>query len=67
MATTKSHRNERHARRHHEAASKPAESPQEISHDALDYLADYARQNPGYVALCCLGVGFILGWKLKPW
>jgi hypothetical protein len=31
------------------------------------YLEDYTRHNPGTVALWCLGVGFILGWKLKPW
>lgn len=31
------------------------------------YLTCYARQKPGTVALWCFGVGFILGWKLKPW
>jgi|GEM_PF-1020548 hypothetical protein len=35
--------------------------------DVINYLTEYARQNPGYAALWCLGVGFVLGWKLKPW
>lgn len=28
---------------------------------------EYARQRPGVVLLWMLGIGFILGWKLKPW
>ena len=35
--------------------------------DLIDYLKDYARQKPEVAALWCLGIGFILGWKLKPW
>jgi hypothetical protein len=27
----------------------------------------YARENPDVVAICCFSIGFILGWKLKPW
>ena len=27
----------------------------------------YARERPGVVALWCVGLGFVLGWKLKPW
>ena len=30
-------------------------------------LRDYARQRPEVAALWCLGIGFVLGWKLKPW
>jgi hypothetical protein len=36
-------------------------------HDVLCYLREFARQKPEIAALTCLGVGFILGWKLKPW
>ncbi|MEQ8791386.1 MAG: hypothetical protein RIC55_34305 [Pirellulaceae bacterium] len=36
-------------------------------HDALCYLREFARQKPEIAALTCLGVGFFLGWKLKPW
>jgi len=35
--------------------------------DLVDYMKDYAREKPEVAALWCLGVGFILGWKLKPW
>jgi len=35
--------------------------------DIADYVTTYARQNPGTAALWCFGVGFIVGWKLKPW
>ena len=35
--------------------------------DLLEYLREYARERPEVVALTCFGVGFILGWKLKPW
>jgi hypothetical protein len=35
--------------------------------DLLEYLRQYARERPEVVALTCFSVGFILGWKLKPW
>jgi hypothetical protein len=35
--------------------------------DLTAYVQEYARQRPEAVALACLGVGFILGWKLKLW
>lgn len=39
----------------------------EMTHDLTEYLTNYARQNPGTAALTCIGIGFVLGWKLKPW
>lgn len=33
----------------------------------MKYLQDYARERPEVVALWCFGIGFVLGWKLKPW
>jgi hypothetical protein len=38
-----------------------------LGDDVLNYARQYARERPDVVALWCLGVGFILGWKLKPW
>ena len=38
-----------------------------LTHDAIDRLTAYARENPMTFGLCALGVGFVLGWKLKPW
>ncbi len=35
--------------------------------DLTEYFMEYARERPDVVALTCIGVGFILGWKLKPW
>ncbi|HEX5472860.1 MAG TPA: hypothetical protein VFW73_13295, partial [Lacipirellulaceae bacterium] len=39
----------------------------DLQRDLIEYLKEYARDNPGAAALWCFGVGFILGWKLKPW
>lgn len=35
--------------------------------DIVDYLKAYSRQKPEQAALVCIGLGFVLGWKLKPW
>lgn len=35
--------------------------------DVIDYAKAYARQKPETAALICIGIGFVLGWKLKPW
>lgn len=46
------------------AARTPARG---AGNDLMNYLREYARENPEATALWCLGVGFVLGWKLKPW
>jgi hypothetical protein len=63
MATTKS----RHQRNSTVEPRSQVESPREITNDMIEYMKQYAKENPGYAALTCIGVGFILGWKLKPW
>lgn len=35
--------------------------------DLATYVKTYAKQNPDVAAMWCFGVGFVLGWKLKPW
>lgn len=35
--------------------------------DMVDYLRAYAREKPETAALVCIGIGFVLGWRLKPW
>ncbi|MCO6042366.1 hypothetical protein NG895_00460 [Aeoliella sp. ICT_H6.2] len=35
--------------------------------DLIDYVRDYARQKPKVAAMWCFGLGFVLGWRLKPW
>lgn len=37
------------------------------SEDFVQYLKDYARAKPDVAALWCFGIGFVVGWKLKPW
>ena len=34
---------------------------------ALRFLRDYSRERPETVAMWAFGIGFILGWKMKPW
>jgi ElaB/YqjD/DUF883 family membrane-anchored ribosome-binding protein len=46
---------------------RAAQSTPEATQDMMEAVTEYARENPGYAALICLGVGFVLGWKLKPW
>jgi hypothetical protein len=31
------------------------------------YFREYARQRPEVVALLCVGLGFVVGWKLNRW
>jgi hypothetical protein len=39
----------------------------DMGQDLIEYLKEYAREKPEVAALWCFGIGFILGWKLKPW
>ena len=50
--------------RRQSAGRTPAMRPSE---DILEYLRQYAREKPEVAALWCFGIGFVLGWKLKPW
>ncbi len=38
-----------------------------MANETLDRVKDYARENPVSFGLWALGIGFVLGWKLKPW
>jgi hypothetical protein len=50
------------------AARHPETGPVEsMAHDVLDRLRDFAREHPTSFGLWAFGVGFVLGWKLKPW
>ena len=64
MATTKTSNSRQQVEN---KAEETVQDAKELSHDLMTYLTDYARENPGTAALWCLGVGFVLGWKLKPW
>lgn len=45
---------------------QPAERLRPAS-DLVEYARQYARERPEVAALWCLGIGFVLGWKLKLW
>ena len=35
--------------------------------DLVTYWKEYAKEKPEVCAMWALGIGFVLGWKLKPW
>ncbi|HEY1068844.1 MAG TPA: hypothetical protein VGE52_22175 [Pirellulales bacterium] len=43
------------------------EEGKDLLNDAVTYLREYAQEKPETLALWCFGIGFVLGWKLKPW
>ena len=52
--------------------SRPSSNPAALNgadacEAAVAFFRDYARERPEVVAMWAFGVGFILGWKLKPW
>lgn len=58
--------------------SPPYDLPADTQKEATDQLGgfleerlrsveDYARANPWSFGMWMVGVGFVLGWKLKPW
>ena len=53
----------------HAARSESQRGSQHMkpAQDLMDYYRQYARERPEAFALWCLGIGFVLGWKLKPW
>ena len=66
MATTQSAQNRvSHARE--QAANMQEMDPAEMGRDMVQFVREYVRENPESAALWCLGIGFVLGWKLKPW
>ncbi len=47
--------------------SHPRPENLQPSEDIVQYLKEYARAKPDVAALWCFGLGFVIGWKLKPW
>lgn len=46
---------------------RTSDHPSDLGQDLVEYLKEYAREKPEVAALWCFGIGFIIGWKLKPW
>jgi ElaB/YqjD/DUF883 family membrane-anchored ribosome-binding protein len=67
MSTAKTSKASNARQQLEQSAEEITKDAQQITQDLVQCLTDYTRQNPGTAALCCLGIGFVLGWKLKPW
>ena len=61
MATTTAKQSDRQDRR------ESSDKDRYPMADMIEHFRDYARDKPEAAALWCLGIGFVLGWKLKPW
>ena len=50
------------------AAHEPpyAGTIESVARSGLDRLQDFAREQPMSAMLCALGIGLVLGWKLRP-
>jgi hypothetical protein len=35
--------------------------------DLVHHLKMFAEENPTSAAIWCFAIGFVVGWKLKPW
>lgn len=42
-------------------------SDESNSQSLVDHLMQFCKENPGTAAAWCFGIGFVLGWRLKPW
>ena len=49
------------------ASTDPVNWAESTIHSVVDSLEDYARAKPLSFAIWSFGIGFALGWKLKPW
>ncbi|WP_435019601.1 hypothetical protein TA3x_001380 [Tundrisphaera sp. TA3] len=52
---------------HQAAHSSQAGDLESLALDAVERVRKYAREEPISFGLWALGIGFVLGWKLKPW
>ncbi len=43
------------------------QSIESAASEILDRFKDYAREQPLAVACWAFGLGFVVGWRLKPW
>jgi hypothetical protein len=50
-----------------QSGGRSQDAQQGLVAEASGFLQEYSRARPEVVALWAFGIGFILGWKLKPW
>ena len=55
--------------RHHEgwAEGWTGDWMESTLRSVTDSIEDYARREPLKFAACVFGIGFVLGWRMKPW
>lgn len=58
--------------RSEQARSASQDLPQEptlgdVAEQTVHSLRAYAKERPDVLAMWCFGLGFVVGWKLKPW
>jgi hypothetical protein len=53
---------------HAEEAACPKQMAElkDVCDAAFQGFCEYAKSKPETIALWCLGIGFVLGWKLRP-
>jgi len=49
------------------AAHQSSGQLEAMAEDLVSSVKTYAREKPASALLWALGIGFVLGWKLKPW
>jgi hypothetical protein len=49
------------------AMDQVLEYPTQMVDTMIDNVKEYAKERPEVVVLWAFGIGFVLGWKLKPW
>jgi hypothetical protein len=49
------------------SSTGPVNWAESTIHSVVGSLEDYARARPLSFAMWTFGIGFALGWKLKPW
>jgi hypothetical protein len=57
----------RHAAKTNDALDSAVQSVRLPAESAARSLREYAREHPEAAALWCLAIGFVLGWRMKPW
>lgn len=67
MATQTQSRQKSDMQQSQQRGGGQAENAMQPFDDMYKYFQEYARERPDVVALWCFGIGFVLGWKLKPW
>lgn len=67
MSENMTHQRERQVGGRPSGRPTPRPEGQQPPTELVPFLKAYAREKPDVAALWCFGLGFVIGWKLKPW